>query len=388
MKLQKMIKNKKVKTIIALGMTGYVIFGTVKFNETKAEAEYYKERYESVAKEVYIKDYYDVNNIDISELNTKSRVNYEKLTEMLSVLQEEYGNPDKTLDILEWATFYTNENLDIKKARFEILPCSLYEYASIERKLNKDLGEILSYMKNVVEANIEDLNSFMNKENLNHIEVKYDYVIADNLGKYNLRSSFDYLKINEDNFVKFTNHKTSNSSEYTYSYFKIDKDELVEVSEPKIISEIEKTIDSSVELEDDFGIKITLDTRKEGEFERIGDSNFGYSKEEDLSKIDFDIDLDIIVSEEIFDRFRNEDSILSNEDDLSFIKNIETVINDNFEFITTKNLLDLKLDKGQTASYIAIKTDTKGNKIYSHISYINHLIEKLYDGENELVSCK
>lgn len=62
-----------------------------------------------------------------------------------------------------------------------------------------------------------------------------------------------------------------------------------------------------------------------------------------------------------------------------------SIAKEKFEFITNKNLLCLKSPDDSRLLYIGIRTDAVGDKEYSHISRLHHLIEILYEDDGTII---
>lgn len=360
MKFNKILKNKKIKALVLCGMVIFATGCSANANEDKKSIFY---------------NYYTTNKISLNEVNNISKHNYSKLNSLWSTLKDNYGNPNKTSDVLEYVDLYTDKNLNIKKAKFTVLPFSLHKYNKITQESKTSLEDILNYMKDEVTNNINNLNTYMKHQNINHIETMYSLFVPDDTYYYNVHGVFNYINVGDNTFVKFSHDKDSGSTyeEKIQTYFKVIDNKLVKVDEENLIASIDKAIENSTKLEDDFGFEIMLETLKEGDYKNIGGSSYKYSKE-DVS-LDSDMYLTVITNKNIDVKFDDENKLLDNKDALNLTKDIENSINNNFEFLSKKNLIKL-LSEDDTVklSYIAIDEDSN-NKTYSRLSLNGELIE-------------
>lgn len=372
MRLQKMIKDKKIISIIVVSMIGCSAFAIVKNGDYKLKTENISAM---ELPKVNLHNYYDANNVNLNTLNIKSKNNYQKLIGIKSLLTEEYGNPNKTSDILEQAIFYVDETLNAKKAKFTVRPYSLAEHNTLSKEEVKDIGGIFDCLKEFTEISSKELNLFMDKENVENLEIEYDLRTYAKEDCYGVYCKTNFLKVDEDVIVRFTYKKHSNDSKYTCSYFKLEDDKLQEVS--NIPSNIKNELNKLDKVEGNFNIEIKLDTLKEGNFENIGDSNLGYSLESNDNNVDAGIGISFILNTNLYDIFEDTKKVLDRNDIRTTLEMIEAVMNEEFAFSGTKNLYTLKSSGGALTSYIAVKSSSSDSslKTYSRISDRDYLLE-------------
>ena len=380
MKLRQKLKNKKILSLLLVATIGCSMIGCSKDVEDSSIVS---------DNSIDLTNYFDTNEFDSSKLNKNSKDNYEKITNIQSMLKDEYGNPDKTPDYLESLSVYVNEDLNLGDIKFDVVPVTWFNH--FENMEESEYSKyIIEYIKDTIKSNSANLSSFMDKGYTSHIVVDYDMPMSGSgaFPYYPVDCNFGYTRLDGNDYVEIINYPINDDDKLIQLYYKVENNELVEINDDELIDKIEKVNLDFYDVEE-FWAKLTINTEKEGDFKNIAGTKYSYSKETnntdgydyelaEMGVIDSnEVNLKIYPVEYLSELLGKEDVVLDNKEVQNFIKNIENIIDDNFAFLKYKNVLEFYQIGPvgiQSLPEVFIKTNGSGKKTYARIDSLTDAV--------------
>ena len=194
MKLGQKLKNSKVLSLLLVTTMCCSMIGCSKDAEKASIVS---------DNSIDLTNYFDTNEFDLSKLNKNSKDNYERITNMQSMLKDEYGNPDKTPNYLESLSVYVNEDLALGDMIFDVVPVTWFNHFK-NMEESEYPNYIIEYIKDTIKSNSANLSSFMDKGYISHIVVDYDMPMSGSSAfpYYPVECNFSYTRLDGNDYVE------------------------------------------------------------------------------------------------------------------------------------------------------------------------------------------